>query len=120
MKLMLGGGVGNGPAGMKLGGGVGNGPAGMKLGGGVGNGPAGIAFAVQAVTTTSKRMRTLKIFNVLVHMGNSFPAEAIRPNFAIEEYPKRVMESTTKVALRKIFHLSNKLEVTLVIKTSVT
>ena len=63
MKL---GGVGKGPAGMKLiTGGVGNGPAGMKLGG-VGNGPAGIAFAVQAVTISSERMTTLRIFIVPV------------------------------------------------------
>ena len=68
MKLTTGGGVGNGPAGMKLGGGVGNGPAGMKLGGGVGNGPAGIAFAVQAVMTSSERTITLRTFNLLVLM----------------------------------------------------
>ncbi len=133
MKLVTGG-VGNGPAGMKLGGvgkgpagmklttgGVGNGPAGMKLTtGGVGNGPAGIAFAVQAVTTRSVRTRTLRIFNLLVLMKNS-PGGGNPPyNFARKDYPKRVMESTTKVLLRFFFYLSNYLNTTIVIKQVVT
>src|SRR5271166_2164279 len=104
MKL---GGVGNGPAGMKLiTGGVGNGPAGMKLGG-VGNGPAGIALAVQAVTTRSPRTTTLRIFNLLVLIENSPGGGNPPDNFAKKEYPNRVMEATTKVLFKIIFHLSN-------------
>jgi hypothetical protein len=104
MKL---GGFGNGPAGMKLtAGGFGNGPAGMKLGG-FGNGPAGIALAVQAVATSSARKTTLRIFNVPGRMGNSPGGDNPPYNFAKKEYPKRVMESTTKVLFKIIFHLSN-------------
>ncbi|MGD1065106.1 MAG: hypothetical protein ABR860_17770 [Terracidiphilus sp.] len=124
MKLVLGGGSGNGPAGMKLvlGGGSGNGPAGMKLvlGGGNGIGPAGIAFAVQAVTTSNARMTTLRIFNVPGRMENS-PGGGNPPyNFAREGYPNRVMESTTKVLFKIILHLSNRLNPTIVIKMAVT
>src|SRR5208337_1068407 len=104
---MKAGGVGNGPAGMKLiTGGVGNGPAGMKLGG-VGNGPAGIALAVQAVTTRSPRTTTLRIFNLLVLIENSPGGGNPPDNFAKKEYPNRVMEATTKVLFKIIFHLSN-------------
>src|SRR5208337_2978814 len=106
MKLITGG-VGNGPAGMKLGG-VGNGPAGMKLIiGGVGNGPAGIALAVQAVITRSPRTTTLRIFNLLVLIENSPGGGNPPDNFAKKEYPNRVMEATTKVLFKIIFHLSN-------------
>lgn len=106
MKFVSGG-SGNGPAGMKLGG-SGNGPAGIKLApGGNGNGPAGIAFAVQAVTTSNAITTTLRIFNLLVHMENS-PGGGNPPhNSARREYPKRVMESTTKVLFEKILNLSN-------------
>ena len=65
-------------------GGSGNGPAGMKLAlGGNGNGPAGIAFAVQAVTTSNERTRTLMIFNEPGRMRNSPPGDSPAPeNFA--------------------------------------
>jgi hypothetical protein len=96
MKL---GGMGMGPAGMKAIGGMGMGPAGMKVGGigmgpagikagGIGMGPAGIAFAVQAVTTSSARMTTLRIFNVPGFMEIS-PGGGNPPyNFATKEYPQ--------------------------------
>jgi hypothetical protein len=87
MKL---GGMGIGPAGMKAVGGIGMGPAGINAGGmgigpaginagGMGIGPAGIAFAVHAETTSNPSMTTLRIFIVLVRIGISFLAEAIRP-----------------------------------------
>ena len=83
MKL---GGMGMGPAGMKVGG-IGMGPAGIKAGG-IGMGPAGIAFAVQAVTTSSARMTTLRIFNVPGFMEIS-PGGGNPPyNFATKEYPQ--------------------------------
>jgi hypothetical protein len=117
MKL---GGFGNGPAGMKLiAGGFGNGPAGMKLGG-FGNGPAGIAFAVQAVTTSSPRIRTLRIFNLLVLMENAPGGGNPPDNFARKEYPNRVMEATTKVLLGIFFNLSNRLSWAIVIKNVIT
>jgi hypothetical protein len=117
---VAGGGSGRGPAGIKAGGGSGRGPAGIKAGGGSGSGPAGIAFAVQAVTTSSARMTTLRIFNVPGRMENSPGGDNPPQNFAREEYPNRVMESTTKVLFKIIFHLSNYLNTTTVIKIAVT
>jgi hypothetical protein len=51
----------------------------------MGIGPAGIAFAVQAVTTSSARTRTLRIFNVSVRMRNSLGGGNPPDNFARKE-----------------------------------
>jgi hypothetical protein len=81
----------------------------ITLCGGSGMGAPGIAFAVQAETTSSARTTTFMIFNVPGRMENS-PGGGNPPyNFARKGYPNRVMESTTKVLLRIIFHLSNQL-----------
>jgi len=103
---------------MKLGG-IGRGPAGMKLGG-IGSGPAGIAFAVQAVTTSSARTTTFMTFNGPGRMENSPGGDNPPYNFARKGYPKRVMKSTTKVLLRIFFHLSNRFDLALVTKIDVT
>jgi hypothetical protein len=82
------GGSGMGPIGIKSrAGGSGIGPIGIKVGGS-GMGPIGIAFAVQAVTTSSPRKTTLRIFNVPGRMEIS-PGGGNPPyNFATTEYPQ--------------------------------